>query len=260
MGDFSMKDDEREELIENVRTLATNICTFARDIDAGRVKPPDISDFINDYTYDALISDLAHLKLATVEDAEHAPNDALRERVNPLLAPVGATIDEVYADARKGRIFVLKALWEKMKEAPEIPKEAAEAYDTLHYSLQFLGLKPGSPETLALLGTTAEEFTRVDQAFGKASAYETIVGNHMMTSLTIQRLKEKHKAKGVEGLPDLARDFEQRFESGVASVTRDLQRIMAQSGLREDELQFYINTRLEIDGYPTDEPPQKYLF
>lgn len=255
-----MKDDEREELIENVRTLATNIRTFARDIEEGRAKPPEISDFINDYIYDAMISDLAHLKLATVDDAEHAPNDALRERVNPLLAPIGADIDQVYADARKGRVFVVKALWEKMKEAPEIPKEATEAYDTLHYSLQFLGLKPGSPEALALLETTTEEFTQIDQTFGKASAYETIIGNQMMMGLTIQKLKDKHEGKGVKGLPDFARDFQQRFESGIASVTGDLKRIMAQSGLREEELQFYINSRLQIDGYPTDEPPQKYLF
>ncbi len=248
-----MRDEDEKDLAATVQEVAQNIRALAREVEQGRTAPVDGFAYVNDFAYDVLISILSKAKLATPDDAGRAPTEDLRQNANPLLAPIGFTIDEVYDDARKGRMFVLKSAWDEMKSHPDFPKDASALYDSLHYSFEFLGLKAGSDEALQLLGTTAEEFEKIDKSFALASAYECFKDHHVVAHALYQPLASR---KGVISPSfDDAVAYVERYMRGMPQVISDIQRIMEQSGLSDQETQFYFATRMEMEGYNPDGPP-----
>ncbi len=250
-----MRDENKEELAAAVQEVAQNIRTLAREVEQGRTAPVDGFEYVNDFTYDVLISRLAKAKLATPDDAGRAPTEDLRQNANPLLAPIGFTIDEVYDDARKGRMFVLKSAWDEMKSHPDFPKDASALYDSLHYSFEFLGLTPGSEDALSALGATKEEFQKIDKSYALAAAYDCFKDHHVVAQMLHQPLLSLRREKGLAPSFDAAVEYVERYMRGMPQVIGDIQRIMEQSGLSDQETQFYFATRMEMEGYNPDGPP-----
>lgn len=252
---MSVKDEEHESLIQAIHDVAGNIRTLARDIEGGRTEPIERFDYVNNYAYDVLISLLAQEDYAQAEDCDDAPTEALREKANPILAGAGTTIDELYADARTGRRFLLQNVWAEMKANPQFPEHAGNVYDSFHYSLKFLGIEPRSPEMYALLGTDAAEFKRIDKAHALGTIYEGFVDNQMMTNIALGRIAAKHAQEGEAGKARLVDAFEQRFNAGINSLLEEMKFIMAQSDIAEEEVKFYVTTRMQMAGTLPPEGP-----
>lgn len=244
-----MRDEDEKDWATAVQEVAQNIRALAREVDQGRTEPLDGFEYVSDYAYDVLISTLTKAKLATPQDASHPPTDELRKNANPLLAPIGTNIDEVYEDARKGRFFILKNAWEEMKAHPDFPRDAGSAYDTLHYSFEFLGLKAGSEEALQLLGTTAEEFQKIDKSYALAAAYECFKDHHVVARALYQPLVSRGGGKSLSPSFDDAVAYVERYMRGMPQVIEEIKGIMDQSGLGDQETQFYFATRMEMEGY-----------
>lgn len=250
-----MQDDAHRKMIEALHEAAGNIRTLAREIEAGRTEPVERFDYLNNATYEVLISALMQDNLAEAEDCDHAPTEALRARANPLLAGAGTTIDQLYADARTGRMFVLRNAWAEMKASPEYPERAAGTYDSLHYSLKFLGIAPKSPEMYALLETDEAEFTQLDKEYALSAIFEEIQDNHALMNFTLGRLALQHAHEGEAGEQRIAQEFEARVSKGLRIVLEDIEAIKARSGLEDREIMFYVNTRLQIAGVPLQDGP-----
>lgn len=252
---MSIRDEEHENLIKAVHDVAGNIRTLAREVEGGRTAPIERFDYVNNAAYDVLISLLAQEGYARPEDCDDAPTDTLRATANPILAGAGTDIDALYADARTGRRFLLQNVWAEMKANPQFPDSAGSAYDSFHYSLKFLGVAPRSPEMFALLGTDAAEFKRIDKAHALGAIYEAFVDNQMLTNIALGRLAAKHAQEGEAGKARLVEAFEQRFNAGIASVLEEMKFIMAQSDIAEEEVKFYITTRMQMAGTLPPEGP-----
>ncbi|MBK6897020.1 MAG: hypothetical protein IPH06_10565 [Alphaproteobacteria bacterium] len=250
-----MRDKQDDDIAAAVQEVAQNIRTLAREVEQGRTAPVDGFEYVNDFTYDVLISTLAKARLATPEDAGRAPTEDLRQNANPLLAPIGFTIDEVYDDARKGRLFVLKSAWDEMKAHPDFPKDASALYDSLHYSFEFLGLTPGSEQALSALGATKEEFQKIDKSYALAAAYDCFKDHHVVAQFLHQPLLQRRQDKALSPSFDAAVEYVERYMRGMPQVINDINRIMKQSGLNDQETQFYFATRMEMEGYNPDGPP-----
>lgn len=252
---MNTQDAPNPEMIEALHEIAGNIRTLAREIEDGRTAPVERFDYLNNATYEALLSPLIEDGLAEAEDCDRPPTEALRARVNPLLAGADTTIDALYADARTGRIFVLRNAWNEMKAHPQYPEQASGTYDSLHYSLKFLGIEPRSPEMYALLETDEAEFTKLDKEYALSTIYEEIQDNHALMSLTLGRLALEHAHEGEAGEQRIAQEFESRVNKGLRIVLEDIDAIKARSGVQEFEIMFYVNTRFQMAGLPLQDGP-----
>lgn len=244
-----MDDQEYISLINAIHDVSGNIRSLAQSIDEGRTEPLEPSLYIDAYRYETLAALLVHAGCAEGQDILSEPSEALKEKVNPLLAEAGLTIEQLYEDARKGATFMLQQLWEDMKDTPEPPESPNTTYDLFHSSMKFLSLPSGSAEICELLDTTPHKFTRVDKSFALACAYESFRNNQKLVRLFAEQQKtENHQNRGLAGQFAAARDFKQRYDEGAARVFEDLKRLMRQSGLRNEEVRFYFTSRLQADG------------
>ncbi|MCB1681477.1 MAG: hypothetical protein H6858_01575 [Rhodospirillales bacterium] len=251
-----MAHDDFQDVMGDIREVAANIRNLAHEIDEGRATPPDLFVYNNQYSYETLIAMLVDVNFAKAEDSDRPPTEELRARVNPLLEEIGMDIDQVYADARKGQQFMMRHIWGQMKSGPDYPPDAGVNYTMLHYSLDFLGLKPHTPEACEVLETEDRDFTRLDKSYALATIYESIMDNQMMMNMVAGKLYQQYARQGLAGQFEFAREFAQRFNNSLAAVYDDVKKIMAQSGLSQEEVQFYVTTRLEMNGVVLSGPPR----
>lgn len=252
---MNAQDDEHRKMIEALHEIAGNIRTLAREIEGGRTEPVERFDYLNNATYEALLSPIIEADFAEAEDCDRPPTEALRARVNPLLAGTDTTIDALYADARTGRMFVLRNAWNEMQAHPQYPEHASGTYDSLHYSLKFLGIEPRSPEMYELLQTDEAEFTKLDKEYALSTIYEEIQDNHALMSLTLGRLALEHAHEGEAGEQRIAEEFQSRVHKGLRIVLEDIDAIKPRSGVQDFEIMFYVNTRFQMDGLPLLDGP-----
>lgn len=243
----------QDELLQSARSVASNICTFAETVQgrgATMAQNMDAVDYQIDCSYDEFIALLSRAGLTTPDASETAPDETLRHAVNPHLADLGLTVDKVYQDARTGRVFLAQTLWTTMKDAPEFPQDPSADYDSFHYSLEFLGIEPGSPEMCALLETTPEQFRRVDQTFAKASAYENLLFHQSMMNFAAAKMAsaQENPYKTLADLFKDAREYDALYDRSFADFEEEIARTIKRSGLTEQEMAFYILARLEADG------------
>lgn len=242
----------QDELLQSARNVATNIAAFAETVQ-GRgetmAQNMDAIDYQLDCSYDEFISLLSRAGLTTPEAAGTAPDEALRNAVNPHLADLDLTVDQVYEDARTGRIFLAQTLWKTMKDAPESPQDASADYDSLHYSLEFLGIAPGSPEMCALLETTPEQFRRVDQKYAKESVYENLLFRQSMMNFAMMKtMSPERPFTKLSELFKTAREYDEMYDRNFADFEDETAKTLKRSGLSEQDMAFYILARLEADG------------
>lgn len=242
----------QDEILQSARNVASNICAFAETVQQRGETMADNMEAIDyqlDCSYDEFIALLSRAGLATPEASLKAPDENLRSKVDPHLADLGLTVDKVYQDARAGRTFLARTLWATMRDAPEFPQDASADYDSLHYSFEFLGIAPGSPEMCALLETTPEQFRRVDQKYAKESVYEDLLFRQSMMNFAM--MKTMSPGRPDVKLSDLfktAREYDEMYDRNFADFEQETAKTIKRSGLSEAEMTFYILARLEGDG------------
>lgn len=242
----------QDELLQSARNVASNICAFAETVQQRGETMADNMEAIDyqlDCSYDEFIALLSRAGLAMPEASLKAPDEDLRTKVDPHLADLGLSMDKVYEDARTGRVFLAQSLWKTMRDAPEFPQDASADYDSLHYSLEFLGIAPGSPEMCALLETTPEQFRRVDQKYAKESVYEDLLFRQSMMNFAM--MKTMSPGRPDVKLSDLfktAREYDEMYDRNFADFEAETAKTLNRSGLSEAEMTFYILARLEADG------------
>jgi hypothetical protein len=245
-----MTNEENDLLIKAVHEVAGNIRSLAQRADEGRAESVDVHDFINNSRYEILIMLLAQTGLATPDDTIGAPTEDLKRKADPVLSPVGLTITQIYADARKGAAFMMQQIWEAMKDAPEYPENPRPDYDLLHSCMTFLGTEPGSDDLCALLDTTPQKFKRIDKSFALACAYESLRSNQHLVRLFQEQQAQIQAVRpmGIGAHFAAARDFKQRYDEGAEQVFKDIAVLMRRSQIRHEEVKFYFLARLQQDG------------
>lgn len=242
-----------EDLLLSARNIAVEIVAFADRIEANpedACGTADLIDFDIDCSYDAFISLLSRAGLTIPESALKEPDEALREKVNPILADLELDVDRVYRSARAGRTFLARTVWHEMLTSPEFPRNPGACYDSLRSSLKFLGMKPGSAEFCAFLDTDPASFKKVDQKFGRAAAYENLSFHRAMMSVAAVRLMDPQgpRKRDLSDLFRAAREYNKVYTSAQINFETETMKIMEQSGLSEQDVAFYIMTRLESEG------------
>ncbi len=241
--------DEADSLLEGIRTVAGNIHGLAQSAQRGDADPVDANEYVSYASYESLVILLAQADLASPIDAFDAPSADLISKADPVLAPAGFSLPQLYEDARKGSAYMMQQSWAAMKDAPAYPEHPRTAYDLLHFCMGFLDQQPGSKALCDLLDTTPEVFARIDKSFALACAYESFRTNQGLVRLfTEQQRAAPPDNRGLAGQFAAARDFRQRYDEGAERVYKDIAVLMRKSQIRQEEVKFYFLTRLEIDG------------
>lgn len=247
---FQIPDDESASLLEGIRTVAGNIHALAESARQGDAGPVDADEYAGHASYESLVILLTQAGLATPVDVFDAPSEELIRKTDPVLAPAGLTLAQIYEDAFTGAAYMLRQSWAGMKDAPEYPEEPRSDYELLHYCMAFLDLKAGSEELCAQLDTTPGVFARTDKSFALACAYESLRSNQRLVRL-FREQQAQQIAAGPRGIGEIftaARDFRQRYDEGAEQVFKDIAVFMRRSQIRQEEVKFYFLSRLQRDG------------
>ncbi|MBK6897019.1 MAG: hypothetical protein IPH06_10560 [Alphaproteobacteria bacterium] len=244
-----MREQDYRTLFDAIHKVARNIRSLAESIDSGHPENLSPFEYLQDYSYDALIFPLAQAGLAHAEDSRQPPSPVLTEKVNPVLAPSGTDIQQLYQDARKGSIFIAKNSWEGLNSSYYTPVKVSDEYQSLHHALHFLGIRPGSPEMCELLDTTPEAFRRIDKSYALAGIYNHLRHKRGLLQIVAGQLAPSASEDGeVRPRPSLENRLEASFTRASNPVGLELKRLMEPFGLTFKEVSAYIVTRLEMEG------------
>lgn len=247
-----MQERDYKTLIDAVQKVARNIRSLAESIDSGNTAPLAPFEYMHDYSYDALIFPLAQAGLAHADDTFQPPSPDLTQKANPVLAPTGTDIQQLYQDARKGSVYIAKNSWNALKSSNYTPVQVSDEYQSLHHALNFLRIKPGSPEMCALLDTTPEAFRRIDKSYALAGIYNHLRHKRGLLQIVAGQLAPLPYDESQDSLfrarPSLENRLEATFSRATNPVGLELRRLMEPFGLTFQEVSAYIVTRLEIEG------------